>query len=68
MYALRDGKIHDPLQGMLLSQNNENKSESRNKDVSTKSRIEKGAEKKRNQRNVVRSDISMIKIYISLVQ
>ena len=68
MYALRDGKIHDPLQGMLLSLNNENKSESRNKDVSTKSRIEKGAEKKRNQRNIVRSDISMIKIYISLLQ
>lgn len=53
---------------MLLSLNNENKSESRNKDVSVKSRIEKGTEKKRNQRNIIISDISIIKIYISLVQ
>lgn len=68
MYVLRESKIHDPSQGMLLSLNNENKSESRNKDVSIKSRIEKGTEKKRNQRNIVRSDISIIKIYISLVQ
>lgn len=54
--------------GMLLRLNNENKSESINKDVSIKSRIEKGAEKKRNQRNIIRSDIPIIKIYISLVQ
>ena len=68
MYILRDIKIHDPSQGMLPRFNNENKSESRNKNVSIKFRIEKGAEKKRNQRNIVRSDIPIIKIYSSLVQ
>ena len=68
MYVLRDIKIHDPSQGMLLRLNNENKLESRNKDVSIKFRIEKGAEKKRNQRNIIRSDIPIINIYSSLVQ
>lgn len=59
MYILRDIKIHDPSQGMLLRLNKEN-SQSQGMKMSAEKYKEKKEQRRKSQRKIIRRGIQII--------